>query len=195
MALISSAYCPHTTNWVATYFQPPPPIRRPSLADFAESVCRIVGFLNLADLFCRIWDFAASFCRMLGSGSSETVGPSYPPDTSKNMISVSWVRCTRPGGCLVRRSDMWHPNHVSAPEACGPTGHIRDKAFVGGGGVRQKSVPFSVDVKGPPPHLCCGCWGSALHWSVVATGPWGRSPPAPGRTFLKDTNGFIFSFR
>ena len=43
---------------------PPPPIRRPNLADFSELVCRIVGFLNLADLFCRITRFLG-LCRLV----------------------------------------------------------------------------------------------------------------------------------
>ena len=43
---------------------PPPPIRRPNLADFAELVCRTVGFLNLADLFCRITRFLG-LCRLV----------------------------------------------------------------------------------------------------------------------------------
>ena len=43
---------------------PPPPIRRPNLAEFAELVCRIVGVLNLADLFCRITRFLG-LCRLV----------------------------------------------------------------------------------------------------------------------------------
>ena len=44
--------------------EPPPPIRRPNLAEFAELVCRIVGFLNLDDLFCRITRFLG-LCRLV----------------------------------------------------------------------------------------------------------------------------------
>ena len=43
---------------------PPPPIWRPNLADFAELVCRIVGFLNLAHLFCQITRFLG-LCRLV----------------------------------------------------------------------------------------------------------------------------------
>ena len=31
---------------------PPPPNRRPNSADFADLICRFVGFLDFADLFC-----------------------------------------------------------------------------------------------------------------------------------------------
>ena len=43
---------------------PPPPIRRPNLAEFAELVCQIVRFLNFADLFCRITRFLG-LCRLV----------------------------------------------------------------------------------------------------------------------------------